>query len=274
VKRGFLFEVNMARGRMLNKKICRDLDVHNLSDDTCRLLFSWLIAHLDKEGRTYGDPTIVKSNVFPRRTDLSIETIENYIIELDYACLIFRYENNGDLYIWFPGFDENQVGLRKDREPDSEIPPPTNEQLAEFYRRDDGNHPDNIRQTSGLKEGNIIKKNIRESNNGNINNYENPKLLTLWVSITGMFDIPGDQKEKVIPAFELIYKNYKTDDEFIADGKRYYGEWCKRKQRDGRPYNKQNCSWFYNWWVSGEIPEIAKEIQRELTLSERGWETA
>jgi hypothetical protein len=96
-------------------------------------------------------------------------------------------------------------------------------------------------------------------------------MLPLWVSITDMFDVPNGEREKVISAFYLIYSHYKNDEEFIADGKRYYGEWCSRVSRDGIKYHKTNCSWFYDWWVAGEIPEKVKEKpQKEITINPDG----
>ncbi len=120
----------------------------------------------------------------------------------------------------------------------------------------------NVTQINRLTDNRLTE--TEQINGGNFNPYENPKLLPLWTSITGMMDVPGDQKEKVIPAFEIIYKNYKTDDEFISDGKIYFKEWCSRTAKDGRKYSKLNCSWLYVWWVSGEIPEVSKDAKKQL----------
>ena len=114
----------MPRGRFLNKEICLDKTVNDLSSDLSKLAFTWLIPHLDKEGRTYGDPAIVRSMVFPRRTDVSSEDMKLFIQEWDTAGLILWYEVDGDYYISFPNFDKHQVGLNKIREADSVIPTP------------------------------------------------------------------------------------------------------------------------------------------------------
>lgn len=114
----------MARGRMITHLICKDKKVNALSDDTCRLLFTWLITTADCEGRTYGDAAIVRSMIFPRRHDMSVEQVEVYLVELDQAALIQRYTVNDEQYIFFPSFFKNQIGLRKDREAPSELPAP------------------------------------------------------------------------------------------------------------------------------------------------------
>jgi hypothetical protein len=103
-----------------------------------------LLTFADREGRTYGDPALVKAMVFPRQ-DHSIEQVESWLVELNQSALIVRYVAAGDRYIWFPGFEKNQLGMRKDREPESEIPEPP----ADVIRQSDGNLPDNIRHSSG-----------------------------------------------------------------------------------------------------------------------------
>ena len=111
----------MARGRMLSKDISLDEKVNALSDDTARLLFTWLIPHLDVEGRMYGEAQVFKSIVAPRRP-YSIKKVEKYLKEMEKLGLIVRYSVNGNEYLFAPNFEKHQVGLRKDRESKSKIP--------------------------------------------------------------------------------------------------------------------------------------------------------
>lgn len=131
----------MARGRMVNNSICMDRRVADLSDDTCRLLFTWLVTWADREGRTYGDAAVVRSMVFPRHRNISVEQVDTYLAELHQAGLIVRYEIKDDLYIWFPGFEKNQSGLRKERESASILPPPP-AQTSNPVRSNDGSTPE------------------------------------------------------------------------------------------------------------------------------------
>ena len=112
----------MARGRMISKAISLDEVVNALSDDTARLLFTWLIPHLDCEGRTHGDAQTVKSIVFPRRK-ISARKVEKYLKELEKKELIVRYSVNGNTYLCAKNFGKHQTGLRKDKESPSQIPP-------------------------------------------------------------------------------------------------------------------------------------------------------
>jgi len=112
----------MARGRMISKAISLDEKVDALSNDTARLLFTWLITHLDCEGRMHGDAQTVKSIVFPRRS-MDVRTMQKYLDELVKSGLIQRYVNGGITYIYFPNFKKHQVGLNKSKELPSQIPP-------------------------------------------------------------------------------------------------------------------------------------------------------
>lgn len=137
----------MARGRMLNKSVCASRKFNDLSDDTCRLLATWTIANLDCFGVFYGDPAMIRSYVFPRRCDLSVEQIDGYLQELVRAGLVVLFNSKGDTWQWWPGFADNQVGLRAERESTGFPPPPEQEQ--EGGRQDDGKMPDEWRQDDG-----------------------------------------------------------------------------------------------------------------------------
>jgi hypothetical protein len=139
---------------MINNTITGDKRINELGDDTSRLAFTWLITFADREGRTHGDPAMIRSMLFPRRIDIAIERMEAYIQEWHNAGLIVWYEACGDKWIWFVRFEENQIGLRKEREPDSEIPPHNSEETKKSKRKSSGIHPADIRDSSGLREQN------------------------------------------------------------------------------------------------------------------------
>ena len=109
----------MARGRIIASEITKDKRVNDLSDDTSRLAFTWLVTFADREGRTHGDPALVRSTLFPRRDDITIEQMESYLREWADAGLVIWYEANGDKWIQFPAFANHQKGFdqRIDAEP-------------------------------------------------------------------------------------------------------------------------------------------------------------
>lgn len=116
----------MAQGRMLSKRISLNKALASLETDTSRLLFTWTIAHLDVEGRVHGDPALLRSIVVPRLDHITTELVEEYIKEWSDKELVLWYEAEGDQWLYFPGFFDNQQGLKKDREAQSKIPAPEN----------------------------------------------------------------------------------------------------------------------------------------------------
>lgn len=139
----------MARGRFISNGVISDKKINELQDDTSRLAFTWLITTADAEGRTHGDPAMVRSILFPRRVDVTVERMEAYISEWAACGLIRWYESNDDLWIDFPNFEKHQTGLRKEREPASQIPPhidgTEHKAVTEVIRQTSGKHPTQIK---------------------------------------------------------------------------------------------------------------------------------
>lgn len=117
----------MADGRLVKNKISKSGRVNRLPFGAA-LLFTWMITHLDCEGRMHGNPRVVKNVVLPLRP-ISVKQVDGWLNEMAAMTknghgLIVRYEVEGEKYIWMPGFEDEQTNLRKDRERKSVIPPP------------------------------------------------------------------------------------------------------------------------------------------------------
>ena len=136
----------MAKGRMLQNRISKSLKMASLSNDTVRLLYTWMLSHLDVNGNFYADPVMVNNLIFTRLGH-SIETIASALDELAEKGLIIRYEINGERYLNYPDFQEKQPSLNPSKEGKTEIPELTDEALA---------------CARAVKEVNINKNNIRE----------------------------------------------------------------------------------------------------------------
>jgi len=113
----------MAEGRMLKKKVSTSKKLMELKTDSARLLWTWLLPHLDVEGKFSADPDIVKGSVVPRLKHFTSAKVEEYLLDMAENGLIVIYEVNGDRYLKFNNFAENQT-LRTDREAKSSIPDP------------------------------------------------------------------------------------------------------------------------------------------------------
>ena len=145
----------MAKGRFVSKQITIDKRVNDLKDPWSMLGFTWTIPHADCEGRLYGDPSVLKSIIFPRQNGLvTIEQVEQMACDWHNAGLIIYYEDDCDRYIQLINFEKHQTGLRKDREPASVIP---------------GFNPDNCRMIDGKKRVKLSQVKLSQVNNG-----ENP----------------------------------------------------------------------------------------------------
>jgi len=119
----FVWRIDMARGRMLNKVIGVSVKFASLKDDTARLLATWTIAHLDKRGVFYGDPDTVKGYVAPMLAHLTHERVTDILADMERVGLIERFTAGGRVWQVWPGFDHNQPYLRGEREA-SDFPDP------------------------------------------------------------------------------------------------------------------------------------------------------
>lgn len=130
----------MPKGRMLNKRISKDLAVAKLS---CRaaLLYTWCIPHLDVEGLLEASPEVLKGVVVPYREDFTLAVIRQCVEEISQTDDLIVYYGNTHKYMKFLGFNKNQT-INKDREAPSDIPPPT---------------PEELQSNSGLSKVNISK---------------------------------------------------------------------------------------------------------------------
>ena len=117
----------MPRGRMLNKKISIDDKVNSLSIKSM-LIFTWMIPHLDCEGRIMAVPDKIKYEIFPINKGVSTKNISESLKEMQEKELVVLYGEN-NVYCQFLGFEKNQK-IDKNREAQSMIPPPTQEQLT------------------------------------------------------------------------------------------------------------------------------------------------
>lgn len=146
----------MARGRMLNNSISCSLKFDLLPDDTCRLLATWIISHLDCHGVFHADPGIVKSLVFTRRDDVTIGQVDEYLQAMSEIGLISLFAtSDGQRWQCWPGFSTNQIGLRAEREK-------TNYPMPPAIRQEAGKVPEKFRQEAG-KESAEVKLSEGES---------------------------------------------------------------------------------------------------------------
>jgi uncharacterized phage protein (TIGR02220 family) len=123
----------MPEGRMLKKAISESKSLGNLSSDSARLLYTWLIPFLDIQGRHSGDPEIIKGHIFPKVKTMTVRKISTLLTELSNAGLVilYRQNDNDEVYLQFTKFKEHQR-LDPGREAPSKIPAPTADNIIRF----------------------------------------------------------------------------------------------------------------------------------------------
>lgn len=113
----------MARGRMLNTTVADDVRLNSLSLES-HFLFMMTIPHLDRDGLIKADGMVFAGRVFPRRPEL-LPKMDALIEEWIDCSLVIAYQTDSHgRVLCFPNFAKNQIGLRYNREPASELPPP------------------------------------------------------------------------------------------------------------------------------------------------------
>ena len=114
----------MPEGRMLKKVISTSKKLADLETNEARLLYTWLIPHLDIKGRFSADSFIVKGAIVPRLNSFTPENIKLYLQDMVKQDLILVYEINGDKFLQLKKFAEFQI-LNKSKEAGSHIPDPS-----------------------------------------------------------------------------------------------------------------------------------------------------
>lgn len=129
----------MPVGRMLLKSISESSKMPKLKTDGARLLYTWLLSHLDCNGRFSGDPLVINGKIFTR-LNKSTKEVEEYLKDLERIGSIKRYRINGDIFLWVPDFEDKQPSLRKEREAATSYPAP-----PELLRSNSGPDPAQIK---------------------------------------------------------------------------------------------------------------------------------
>lgn len=114
----------MARGRMISKRISKSKKIAGLKHDAARVLYFMIYPHTDCEGRYSGDPEDIKEDCVPKLI-YSFQKVAELLQELQEIGLIMWYEVDKKPYLEIIKFEDFQIGLRKDKEAPSIIPPPS-----------------------------------------------------------------------------------------------------------------------------------------------------
>jgi len=112
----------MPQWRKLWAKYTESEDVNDMPDDFARLTWAIMPIALDCEGRAQDDASLIRSKLFPKRRDVSLEMVETALCWYAERRMIVRYQANGRRYFHVPTFKLYQG--KTDREAVSVIPEP------------------------------------------------------------------------------------------------------------------------------------------------------
>lgn len=129
----------MAQGRFLNKTISLSEKFALLPNDTARLIATWCIPHLDKNGVTYGDARKVRALVVPM-LDLTTSQVNEAIAAMNDFGLIRLFNVNGEMWMHWPGFANNQTMSALARERTSFPAPPIDQPQTHQPAQNDDMH--------------------------------------------------------------------------------------------------------------------------------------
>jgi hypothetical protein len=139
---------------MLNRTISVDAEVAELTNELgglAGLLYTWTIAHLDRDGRITGNPDVLRAQVAPMLSGITPELVRSVLATADRLELIKVYTAEGKTWVVYPKFKRNQQGMRYDREATSTIPPPT-DTAPDWLRSDSGGLRLNGMEWNGKEE--------------------------------------------------------------------------------------------------------------------------
>lgn len=140
----------MPEGRIILKSISESRKLSLLKSDGARLLYTWLIPHVDIRGCYFGDPVVINGKILTRLGKTADE-VDEYLNDMKCVGLIQRYEHNGEQYIQIPDFVSKQPYLNPNREAKPKIPTPDEIGIAPDQLKSNSRvTPDQLQTNSGL----------------------------------------------------------------------------------------------------------------------------
>ena len=161
----------MASGRMLKNKISTSEQIAELADRAGVkgiLIYTWVLPHLDIDGKFSGNPRAIKGQVFPLIDDISKDDIAKSFLHAYDLGLVDWYVEGITAVIKYTGFAKNQ-NLRADREGASNLPDNISgtspQTLIDSGRgTTPGVTPGLLAEGSGLREVKLSKEKVSKDN--------------------------------------------------------------------------------------------------------------
>lgn len=107
---------------MLSQSIAEDIEFNEIGLEA-QLMYLRTIPFLDRDGLVNGHPAILFGKIAPLLPDI-LPKMKTIIDEWVTAGLVIPYTDGKTSVLYFKGFTQNQIGLRYEREPESQFSAP------------------------------------------------------------------------------------------------------------------------------------------------------
>ena len=91
--------------RYLKAGICDSSHIESIPSDAAEVLYYRLLVTVDDFGRYDARPAVIKARCFPLREDLPSKQVDDWLLELAQAELVWLYEVNGQPYLQVQRWD-------------------------------------------------------------------------------------------------------------------------------------------------------------------------
>jgi DNA-binding Lrp family transcriptional regulator len=99
----------MPRIRTLKPEFWTDRKLARLLTRDERMLYMGLWNQCDEHSRALGDPSVIKGQIFPYETDLTVPAVAEMLDKLVREGVVFRYVVGGDPYLYLPNLSRHQA---------------------------------------------------------------------------------------------------------------------------------------------------------------------
>lgn len=261
----------MARGRMLQNRISKSQKLSSLSSDTARLLYTWMLSHLDCNGNFYADPVMVNNLVFTRLGH-SVKTISAILDELHASGLIVRYKCGDETYLNYPDFFDKQPKLHPEREGNSDIPNITHELIQHNANSDLPN--------ISIREEEDKKKISKCSSQGLVKDgFED--FWKIYPRKVNKKEALASWKKAKTPEIDIIIKSIekqKTSDQWLKDNGQfipYPSTWLNQERwNDELTYGGNGNGSYQRGYKRNQERELPPDIAEAADARARKWHEA
>jgi len=233
---------------MIDKRVSNSKKIAKVLDKT-KVMWFMILPHLDREGRiAFDDLEDLKIEIIPY-FNWTIKKIADTLNELADIGLIKIYPNNDKIAIQYEKFEDFQIGLRKDREAQSEVAP---YEVAPASSGDFRILPPKfkLKEVKGRKEG--IEEKMPIFFNFETETFENIKErdLSRWKKTYPACDI----KQELLYMGDWLVANPAKRKSNYA---RFISNWLRRTQDSGGTKKKQREDG--DSWAKKKAEQLKKE---------------